>query len=326
MSLDDLAELRRDPESLLAQLNDALAGLEARLISGLEGPQWPVCFVVGAPRSGHTLVSQLLARSGALGFVDNFVARFWRAPCVGLALRRALVGEVDELRAGVPESRWGRTPGLGDVHEFGYFLRRWIPEGPTDRAEPQRIAPEAAAEWRREVAGLERLWDRPMFFKNAIYGLNLGIVRAAFPRALIVVVRRRALYQAQSIALARDAHGGRSRWWSLRTPDFPELASQAWYDQIAGQIAGTYACIREESPEFGPGQTLEISYEVLCGNPTATVRAILERLAALGAPSTDLPQPFRVRLTDRNRAKLSPREIELLRHALRRRLAGEPIE
>jgi ABC-type oligopeptide transport system ATPase subunit len=45
-------------------------------------------FIVGLPRSGTTLLSQLLAYSLDAGYTTNFAARFWLAPVHGLRLGR----------------------------------------------------------------------------------------------------------------------------------------------------------------------------------------------------------------------------------------------
>ena len=54
----------------------------------------PTLHVIGAPRSGTTLLHQALISRLELGYVDNLVAAFWRAPTYGVQLSRSLrIGE-----------------------------------------------------------------------------------------------------------------------------------------------------------------------------------------------------------------------------------------
>src|SRR5665213_31108 len=73
-------------EKRLAALNELLAPVEAELERHYSAPRFPVTFVLGPPRSGTTLTSQLLAQSGLFGIISNFAARFWRAPALGLRI------------------------------------------------------------------------------------------------------------------------------------------------------------------------------------------------------------------------------------------------
>jgi hypothetical protein len=53
-------------------------------------------FVLGVPRSGTTLTSQLLAYCLDAGYVNNAAARFWLAPVHGIRLARLIAGDRGE--------------------------------------------------------------------------------------------------------------------------------------------------------------------------------------------------------------------------------------
>src|SRR5438105_462788 len=52
----------------------------------------PIIYLVGLPRSGTTLLSQLVSRQLEVGYINNLVARFWLRPSVGVRLSNALLG------------------------------------------------------------------------------------------------------------------------------------------------------------------------------------------------------------------------------------------
>lgn len=301
------------PDDLLAALNDRLAPLEAEVVARFAAPRWPVVFLAGAPRSGHTLLSQLLARSAAFGYVDNLVARFWLAPVVATRLERAVgLDGPSELRARPPTSRHGRTSGWAEPHEFGHFLRRWISLDDSDRAPSQRIAPESESEWRREVAGLEHVHARPIFFRNLVYGANAALVARVFPGCLFVVCRRRVAYQAQSILEARAAQpGGTAAWWSLRPAGWERLRDGPPEDQVVGQIAATHVQLDADLARAGAAR-IDVEYGHLCADPRGVVGRIAGWLRERGATVEPDPDGLPARLDAADRPRLPQERWERL--------------
>ena len=76
-------------------------------------------FIVGAPRSGTTLVSQVLAFAFDLGYINNISATYWNAPAFGVLYGNKLV----KRREFSGKSDYGRTAHLSEPHEFGAFWR-----------------------------------------------------------------------------------------------------------------------------------------------------------------------------------------------------------
>src|SRR4051812_11135485 len=124
-------EYRKDTptEDFLAELNAELVEFEDGRYERLQ-ETLPTLHVIGAPRSGTTLLHQVIASSLDVQSITNLVAAFWRAPVTGLRLARML--DVDAVASAFP-STFGRTRGLVEPHEFGYFWNH--PLGYPDLAE-----------------------------------------------------------------------------------------------------------------------------------------------------------------------------------------------
>lgn len=268
---------------LLQQINELLAPLEQQQIAQFNTPRLPVIFVIGAPRCGHTLLSQLLASSGAFCYINNFTARFWLAPFLGAKLSLALGIDTESDGEGFV-SNYGRTTGWNDPHEFGNFLRRWIKFSDSHRAERGYLEPSVAANFAREVAAIETIYNRPLMLRNIIYGLNIDVLYSVFPNSVYVVCRRDPLYQAQSILLARiSVLGNREEWWSLRPKEYTLLQSSPYDEQIAGQIFYSYKGIKQGMEKIPSGRILKINYSDLCSQPKNEVRRIIEVVEKLSA-------------------------------------------
>jgi len=75
-------------EDALSEMCDLLAPGEEIAEAGICAPQQPVLFVIGAPRSGTTLSTQILANSGAFGYPTNLLSRFYAAPYIGTLVQK----------------------------------------------------------------------------------------------------------------------------------------------------------------------------------------------------------------------------------------------
>ena len=79
-------------------LNEYLRPRELELYRDRE-IEHALVFVVGLPRSGTTLLTQVLAYCLDAGYVNNFAARFWLAPVHGLRLSRLMRGTPSRSRS-----------------------------------------------------------------------------------------------------------------------------------------------------------------------------------------------------------------------------------
>ena len=269
-------------DRLLQELNYFLAPLEEQLVSKFTKPQFPVIFVIGTPRSGHTLLSQLLAASGCFAYISNFVARFWMAPYIGTQIELAL-GIRQRERYQNFSSEYGKTTGWIEPHEFGYFLQRWLPFAETHKVEIEELSQETVNKFAQEVAALEAVYDKPLFLRNIIYGLNINLLLKVFPKSMFVVCRRNILYQAQSILMARQTvTGDKQNWWSLRPKEYRNLIHLPYWEQIAGQIYYTYREIEMSLSNVEQRQWLNVHYSDLCKRPQEQVWKIVKALERLG--------------------------------------------
>ncbi len=289
------ARYRKDAalESVLQLTNEALEETERELVAGFDVPRQPTVFIVGAPRSGTTLLAQLMLLRFELGYVSNLTARFWRAPYIGCRLSASF--QRDGAAPGIAlESDLGATDGPAGPHEFGYFWRRWLPyvEGHEPGADGWRDVDKAAL--RRHVAAMESVWQRPFLFKNLACSFHIAQLAEAFPRSLFIHCRRDPLEVAQSILRSRVRYfGDKSAWFSLEPRETSWLRSEPYPVQIAGQVFFTRRRIEESFAGLPVERTLTVDYESLCKAPRAQWRAIGVALQTNGGTvvERDIPPP-----------------------------------
>lgn len=278
-------DLMRDER--LARLNHLLEPIEACLEADLIAPRHPVTFILGPPRSGTTLTSQLLARTGLFGSISNFVARFWRAPALGIRMELAL-GPLDRTRTASFESHRGRTDGWSEPNEFGYFWSQFFDKGQTthflpvaSRSDFDRVG------LRRAVAAMEAASGRPMVFKNNTwFSFHCDLLAEIFPSCVLVVCRRDPFFIAQSLWLQRhDLHGDGDRWWSVRPPDYEEIRKRPPLDQVAAQSVSIAVEIEASLARSRSASVVDVDYARLVAAP----RLIIQEIAtAVGVPTSEV--------------------------------------
>jgi len=263
-------------EDFLKHFNSSLRKLEDEYISSIPEVDIPAVFILGAPRSGTTVLTQLLAASDYFSYVDNFVARFWMAPFVGMYLEKLLrLREAFEKTGHTFESDCGRTPGLLDPHEFSYFWKYWLkPHGDTDVLPAEKIKNIDSEGLRKEVHGMMSLYMKPIFFKNKLLFVNPGIVNKIFPNSFFIIIRRDILSNAVSILRARRKYYGDERkWFSTKPSRYHELRRLPVEDQILGQIRNIYSDIESQCLDLSD-RVISLKYEEVCSAPVDAVSQV----------------------------------------------------
>jgi len=268
---------RRAPEaeSVLVAMNTALADAEEKLVNRFNGPRLPVIFVVGAPRSGTTLLEQTIIASFRCGYVPNLVSRFWMAPYVGAVL--SLKGMDFEAGPKVgTESHLGYTNGFEGPHEFGFFWRRWFRYGDTHKVDQQALKQVDRVRLRKEIGALECAFGAPMIFKNVpAFAFQIEFLARVFPTALFIHSVRDPIFTVQSVYASRQKYSKVSKsWFSVKPPEYRQLLALPVLEQVAGQVYYTRKHICRALEGLEPSRWLKVEYERFCRNPAAVMGEI----------------------------------------------------
>jgi LPS sulfotransferase NodH len=266
-------------EEFLRLLNEDLHARELALYRDYEAVH-PFLFVVGLPRSGTTLLSQLLSRSFGAGFIDNVAARFWLAPVHGIRLSRLIVGEHGGASF---ESDYARTKTLGDIHEFGYFWRYWLQKH-TFEDIVQARAREDEIDWqglRSTLVNIQHEFERPFVAKNMLGAYHMPMLRDLLGPVVFVYVERDPLDVSVSILEARRRYyEDLNTWWSYVPVEYPLLEGLGYWEQIAGQVHYLARFYERALAELGPESVVRVTYEQMCRDPRSVLDAVVARVVS----------------------------------------------
>lgn len=261
------------------------ASADAALASDVDGPLAPI-FVIGAPRTGSTLLFQAVLQHYQVAYISNLMAlmpRWMLRLC--RARRRCCIG----YRSSPPQSRFGYVSGLCAPNEAGAVLRHWF-GSPADSSHANHV--------RATVGTIARLAGAPLFVKNQVNTIRADALFALFPEARLLFLTRDPLFMAQSLIMSRRALSTDDRqWWSVAPPGFEAVLEQEPLYQVLWQVdrleeLALAACLAR------PRQAVVVSYEVLCTQTASTLADIGQafQLQATGINAPPLASANRVRL------------------------------
>lgn len=273
-----IAPYNMDDYSFLTKLNENLAALEASLVDPKYISEHPNIFILGLPRSGTTLISQVLFNHLDIGCTNNLIARFWDTPLAGTKLSRIVLGDT---RSGSYNSVYASTEHITDPHEFAYFWRKhFLSFDVATSYPPERIKDIHWEEFRTIICNMNRIWGKAIMFKPLeIAGYYLEKFMEVFPRSIYVYIERDPTDTAISIANARlKLYGNLDDWFGTYPLEYGELKNETWWNQIAGQMFYLDKMYKSNTAKAGSRRIIHVQYEEFCANPPDTLNNIINKL------------------------------------------------
>jgi len=262
-----------DKEAFLERLNSVLGPQEELEYEDLP-EEYPTIHVIGAPRSGTTLLLQLIISNLNVGYISNLVAAFWSAPVYGIRLARFLL---PERVASSYQSDYGRTTEIHEPHEFGYFWREML--GYPDLAQ-KKDDHEHRIAWhrlRRVLINMTYACDAPIAFKSFLLAWHIQKMQQSLDKTCFLWIKRDPVENALSILRCRqDYLGNVAKWSGLRPLEYASLQDEPVWRQAAGQVYYIEKAISEQAKKVSGRNILTITYEDLCTDPVGVLRRTKE--------------------------------------------------
>lgn len=285
-------------QDFLKKFSGSLQSLESDLETETEEKVVNV-FVMGLPRSGTTLLTQLLYKNTDLYCTNNLIARFGKTPLVGAQLSKFTISKPISDHY---QSDYGRTSELDDPHEFSWFWHDLFHVQKVDQYTPEKVS--NLIDWNKvktKIINLNRILEGGIVFKPMeLLGFHLSQFSELFKQALFVYIRRDPMEVALSIFKARRAHDcGEDSWWGSYPPKaiYDKLKQKEELLQIAHQVLYFKSLYEKQLTKLAANQVLETSYKSVCNSPSGFLDEIKTCASQLGGSLTitNIPQPFSIR-------------------------------
>jgi hypothetical protein len=191
-------------------------------------------FIIGAPRTGSTILYQTITNKFDVLYVDNLICKFHNNLFFGFWLSN----KIFKQRAhNCFNSQHGDTKDYGfhAPSECGGFWYRWLPR---DRhfIDNDEISDQMVAEIRREITGVINYFQKPLVFNNNNAGMRIRLLKQCYPNAKYIVADRSPLYVAQSLLRVRKSvNGSYEKWWSIMPKNYQDLRKKDCFEQVVLQ-------------------------------------------------------------------------------------------
>jgi len=296
----------------LTPLDLALSLRESRRTRRAATPGRPIVLVSGPPRSGTTLVSQVLIANLPVAYLNNLTSLFPRSPITANALFGGLLGR----RGPEFHSYYGRSRRLAGANDALYLWDRWLGK---DRVKiPDRLAPEAREDMIRFFGAMEQFTGKPLVAKNNNLNGYAHLVADALASATFLCLHRDPVFLAQSLLRARrEIHGDEEVAYGLAEPARKEVSTPV--EDVCRQVLFHERLMRTQVQRLGPTRFRVVSYEAFCDDPGATVRMVAEEILRVPGTAGALP-PFE----RANRVRIEPELFRAIQETLQRLRTAEP--
>lgn len=224
----------------------------------------PLVFILGSPRTGSTLVYQLMVNFFNFFYFSNFINNyFYEFPIVGATLELQL-----NPRTSVNyKSKYGKTEGLFEPSEASWVFKNWFGDKHPSQLCSSTVLPEKEAHLTVTFNGISHLSGMPILTKNAWNCFRIQELTRLFPNIHFIWLRRDIAVSALSDLEARRRRGSPDIWNSATTANYQSIQKLPYWEQVVEQQYEYNKSIGEDLRRFSRGQYLEIWYEDVCEHP-----------------------------------------------------------
>ena len=287
-----------------------MSGREKKTMAVATPNQMPIVLVVGAPRSGTTLVYQTLARYLDVSCLTNGASMFPRSPIMAARM----LDWLPRRESADFQNFYGQTARLHGPNDGFCLWNKWLGD---DRYVPRTDLNESEQQTMRQFFfAWSQAFGKPFLNKNNRNTGCLDLLSRTLPTASFVVVRRNPLLVAQSLINARQqVQGDKSVGWGLHSHSSDIATDPLCYiDDVCDQILQIDAQLDEQLQHIPVDRIVEVTYESFCEDPATVLRWITEKIGGVGLRTELMAselKPFdasnAVTLTDAERNRLRSR-------------------
>lgn len=267
-------------------------------------------FIIGPPRSGSTLLYQLITLYFKVCYFSNFMVRFPETPACLARLLALLNGCSPPYNF---ESRFGTTVGWKSPSQGIAIWHRWFPKD-NSYVRSSDTSKEILREIRNTILLIQKSFDAPFVNKWQANTVRLFPISEALPEALFIRIKRDPVFIAQSIlhgkrTLLQDEH----EWFSAKPHNYEELKHKEPLEQVCEQVFYIEEGIDRDSRILGMDKFMTVHYEELCKLPRKVMDDINkfymknQKFGYL-KPSREIPSSFHCNLS----IQVSPEEFKFM--------------
>ena len=215
-------------------------------------------FIIGAPRTGSTILYQALTNYYDVSYIDNCVDKWHRNLFYGF---KESYKKFSNNPHNTFKAEFGSTSNFSEhaPSECGSFWYRWLPK---DRhfVDANEICKKSKEQLYTEVCAVTNYFDKPLMFKNLNAGQRLRFIKEVFPDARFIYIKRDHEKVKNSILKAREKNNiEKGTIWSVKPKKYDDLLILSNSDMVSQQILRIENQIEQDSNLFDEFYTVKFN-------------------------------------------------------------------
>lgn len=239
--------------SLIEKLNNKISDPS---IIDAESSIYNTFIIVGTPRSGTTIVNQIVGNSEKVTYPSNLVSRFWKNPVYGFALQEHLNLSIYSNFS----SDYGRTKGISEPHEFSYFWRNCI-SIPDFSVPLKSLQAQEIKSSEEKLNACKNLLQKHLILKNFFIVGNLKKFKESAPSAIFVILKRSEMETCISMFKGQEEYMENKNQWMGIHPDWHELLQQDKMVRSIVQYRYINSLIQKDLKGLSKNDYIALDYE-----------------------------------------------------------------
>lgn len=262
----------------LDSLNEYLS--RVKLIESSSIIKRNICFIVGLPRCGSTLLQQVLISSYKVGYVSNIVGKFWENPVAGCILHTSL----DEKNyTSNFSSEYGNTKGPFEPCEFGWFWRKNL----NMDLENDLIGLKVDWDYINEtLQGMASIFRQPLILDNPLVCNQISSIAGKIEGIKVIYLKRNLSSVCNSILSARQKRFGvLTKYYGAKPKSWEKIIKiDNPISQVVQQVYDLHNEIESNLKLLPPENVLEFDISLLREQPTKLADLVANFLNIEGEP------------------------------------------
>lgn len=254
-------------------LNELEKGLRKEVKPDFSIPNF---FIIGLPRSGTTLLSQIIFNYFKVGCSNTFIAKFWDVPLVGFKIFNEVFSF--DLKSDF-ESTYGVSTNPFSPHEFSYFWQRLILMSSLNTKDYNASQARKKIDWDNmnklfhQINSISKL---PIVYKPLeLVGYHLEEFEKKIQNSHFIYIERNSLDVGISLAEGRVKRmGDISKWYSSYPEKKNSVNKMSYAEQIFFQVNDLKEMYHQKLSNINKSKLLRISFENLQLDPEREIQKL----------------------------------------------------
>ncbi len=269
-----------------------------------QNPHYSPIFIIGPPRSGSTILYQLITNFFNVNYIDNLIHLSRENLFFGFWLSNLLFKNKGHNTF---KSEYGNTQkfGLHAPSEGGNIWYQWFSK---DKIyfDKNDLTEKSILQIRNIFNAITNKYNKPVVIKNLMFSQRIKALSQICPNAKFIVIKRSPEFNAQSIYKARLSQP-KHEWWSTHPKNYKELLNLPLIEQSVNQVYFIEKQIHEDLRLFPTENITIIRYDDLINNCEKTLNNLRDFIN-----TSKLKDYSNVKLMSEDAIKVSHKDFNLI--------------